>query len=403
MHLKLPLNLNTAADIQRLVDEQVHEQLTLEYKGEIPHPKNDEEIRKFAKDIAAMANSAGGIILYGVHELKKGERGRLQGPPDPAKPLGIRSADKAECERLQQLANSNISPNVPGLTFHPIEISDDVYVIACHVPRSWIKPHMILNSHDPFWIRLPLGNHQIDMPEVRRLVLASDRVHDDMRSFRARRVAAILSGDTPIDRPQDRPRLLAHLLPLSAFDDQSTEIPAQKIERLAAEWPLALGANSNGAYRTFNEFGVLMHLDNYYGLVFRNGCIESVTVAIARGFEDPQDSFKHIRLGKVEIDTIDFVHYALRYYKAANIQPPYYLSCELLGVSGYTDFVPNSYIENKAIRRNTVSLPQTELSETLDDKNAIASVLRPIFDIMWQAIGVPRCFGYDDNGTYKRL
>jgi hypothetical protein len=60
----LPLNLNDLAPIhiQALIDSEVPESLTLEYKQHLPTKQTDES-REFLYDIAAMANSAGGHFV----------------------------------------------------------------------------------------------------------------------------------------------------------------------------------------------------------------------------------------------------------------------------------------------------------------------------------------------------
>lgn len=61
------MTIESIADIQFLIDNSVEESTELEYKRSFAkaNPKWKEEL---AKDISAMANSNGGVIVYGLKE-----------------------------------------------------------------------------------------------------------------------------------------------------------------------------------------------------------------------------------------------------------------------------------------------------------------------------------------------
>jgi hypothetical protein len=67
----LPPNLNdlTPEHIQGLIDSEVAEGLTLEFKQQLPTNQSEEK-KEFLYDIAAMANSAGGNLIYGMVERR---------------------------------------------------------------------------------------------------------------------------------------------------------------------------------------------------------------------------------------------------------------------------------------------------------------------------------------------
>lgn len=60
------------ADLQRLADDKVGESLQLEFKGSGALSKNPDGRAEIAKDVSAMANAAGGTIIYGIAEKKTG-------------------------------------------------------------------------------------------------------------------------------------------------------------------------------------------------------------------------------------------------------------------------------------------------------------------------------------------
>lgn len=57
----------TEEDLQLLVDDQISERKTIEYKISIPG-NSDSERKEFFADVSSFANSEGGILVYGIEE-----------------------------------------------------------------------------------------------------------------------------------------------------------------------------------------------------------------------------------------------------------------------------------------------------------------------------------------------
>jgi predicted HTH transcriptional regulator len=64
------LELKTKTDLQRLVDEGLEESLTLDYKASPALSREGKAPDELCKDVSALANSAGGQLIYGVEEDK---------------------------------------------------------------------------------------------------------------------------------------------------------------------------------------------------------------------------------------------------------------------------------------------------------------------------------------------
>ncbi|MGY3239959.1 putative HTH transcriptional regulator [Bradyrhizobium sp. USDA 4448] len=64
------IDLKTKADLQRLVDEALEESLTLDYKASAALSRDGKAPDELCKDVTALANSAGGQIIYGIEEDK---------------------------------------------------------------------------------------------------------------------------------------------------------------------------------------------------------------------------------------------------------------------------------------------------------------------------------------------
>jgi hypothetical protein len=119
------------SEIQRYIDDEIQESLILDYKAAASLGKTNGKKKEITKDVSAMANSAGGTIIYGIAEFQTPEKKHLPERMDPV--------DQTDFSRewLQQVIN-NIHPRLDGLTITPVSVSaapaDVVYVVE--IPQS---------------------------------------------------------------------------------------------------------------------------------------------------------------------------------------------------------------------------------------------------------------------------
>ena len=120
------------ARLQRYIDEGIEESLTLDYKAGDALAKRNGRSKEVAKDVSAMANSAGGIIIYGIAEHPMLE---LQHRPAMLSPVNRRDCSR---ETLEQIISSNIQPRISGIKIYPIPLrSHPAHVIyAVSIPQS---------------------------------------------------------------------------------------------------------------------------------------------------------------------------------------------------------------------------------------------------------------------------
>lgn len=116
--------------VREAIAQHVAEAADLDWKRELPHAKNDDAGDEFAKDVAAMANSGGGWIVYGVGE--DGHSGAAEICPV--------QWDSSEAKRLRALAYGRVYPPAVGVDFTPVPV-DGGAVVAMHVPDSAEAPH----------------------------------------------------------------------------------------------------------------------------------------------------------------------------------------------------------------------------------------------------------------------
>jgi hypothetical protein len=122
---------NSLKDLEMLISNGVEESIQLEYKSADALQNTDHYKKEIAKDVSSMANSAGGIILYGIKEFGTVEKKHLPEKITPVKRFEISK------EWLEQVISNSISPKIDGLRIYPIplEQSDEV-VYMVEVPQS---------------------------------------------------------------------------------------------------------------------------------------------------------------------------------------------------------------------------------------------------------------------------
>lgn len=114
------------ARVQQLIDDNIQEDLHLEYKAAGALGKQNDKRDEVAKDVSAMANSDGGQVIYGIHAEKE--------IPSHITPVNREQFPKGWLEHVI----GNIRPNIEGLHIHDVTINTSppgtVYVVE--VPKS---------------------------------------------------------------------------------------------------------------------------------------------------------------------------------------------------------------------------------------------------------------------------
>ncbi|MDR1189761.1 MAG: ATP-binding protein [Bifidobacteriaceae bacterium] len=133
--------------VELAVKAHLEEQSDIEWKEKLP-TRDYRGALEFAKDVAAMANSQGGLIVYGIRQ----EANDSQGKAEAIAPVSLA---EPELQRLRSLADSRARPRIPGLELFPLgfppeapESGDDglMGVLALWVPPSADAPHAVERS-----------------------------------------------------------------------------------------------------------------------------------------------------------------------------------------------------------------------------------------------------------------
>lgn len=381
----------TSADVEQLLTSKMPEGRDLDYKRELPGG-SDESKREFLSDVCSFANSAGGILLFGIEEK--------DGIPVSAPGVPVAGVDSGIL-RLENLARDSIEERIPGIRFRAIPVSEATAVIVMAIPRSWAGPHLVsFKGGSRFYARNARGKYQMNLGELRRAFAQASGDRDRMRSLRVERVAAVLTEETPL-KLYGGPKVVLHVLPVSALADRP-QIDVSGID----VYDLRFAAFGSDRYHdpryNFDGVAVAPPLSNEglaisYAQLFRTGVIEAVDA----GMIHEEGGQKNIWSVPVERKLVHAVEQYLQTLEKLDLEGPYVVMLSFTGVEGYR-VIPETRNRDwdsfrTPIDRDVLLLPETVI-ET--NQTVIADALRGPFDNLWQSAGWQGSYNYNDQGAH---
>jgi len=124
--------LNKFEDIENLISSQIRESEVLEYKN-ASKKFTDKDKKEIAKDVSAMANSNGGVIIYGIDTNKE----------DKTKPSKISGIHLDNIESFDRIVNSQIKREIKNIQKKIIN-ENSINVMVVFIPQSEDSPHQSL-------------------------------------------------------------------------------------------------------------------------------------------------------------------------------------------------------------------------------------------------------------------
>jgi hypothetical protein len=389
--IDIPLEKITFTDIDRFVREKWPEGKTVDYKRDTYGGKDDDK-KELLKDVSSFANTLGGDIIIGVDE----DKGVPTGVPGVALP----DIDKEKL-RLEGIIRQGLEPRVEFGIGHVLTPSANV-VIIIRVKESLLFPHRVVfqGKFGEFWARSSAGKFSMDTDELRRAFTLSDSIYEQIRVFRHKRVTQVTAGETPIPLMVGG-KVILHLIPISSFRSRQVfdvanmpQLCTQFPPMAASGWDHRLnldghvsycGGTSGGGCRSYTQF-------------FRNGTVEAVLTDVVR--EEKQEG--KLLLAEYYERTLtqkyQFFKHLLSGLREVGVEPPVWCLLTVIGVKGARiptyDYFPD---ENRAIDRDILMLPESVIDDFSVES---AAVLRPLFDLVWNASGFSRSFNFDASGKW---
>jgi hypothetical protein len=380
----IPKNLNNVSfdDLRNLIENEIRESRTIEYKSELP---NDAESSKklFLAEVCSFANTDGGDIIYGIREDK--------GIPIELAGLNIEDPDK-EILRIESSILSGLEPRISSFSSKVIKADNKIF-ITLRIGKSWNAPHMVtFKDHCKFYKRNSAGKYPMDVSEIRMAFLQSEQIADKIRDFKNKRIQKIKTETEMPIKVSSGGKMVLHLVPLSAFAELKYYQITQNNKLGLNLLPLgAMGCN----YR-YNLDGLLTYSENYdesndYTQLFRNGIIETVS-----SFVNTNDK-KIIPSVTYEKNIIKATKSYLEALHILEINSPFYFFISMLDIKSYNFAVNIRYSNSYKSDRDDLILPEGIIEDFDVD---LDNVFHEFFDMVWNAFGCERSYNYDDNGKW---
>lgn len=383
-----PLELLEESDLQALLDNEVPEGKTIDYK-EALSGNSDSDKKEFLYDISSFANTSGGHLIFGIKEDK--------GVPTEICGLDISNAD-AVILKLENSIRDGIAPRIPGVAAQAISLSNNRVVIIFRIPRSFSLPHMTtFKNASKFYSRNSAGKYQLDVGELRTAFTLSQNITDRIRNFRHQRRDMILSRETPINMNPGA-KIVLHIIPIGAFD------PAFNFDvtSLKQQNPSPLSGTQWDFRYNFDGFLCFTNTLYSYTQTFRNGIIEAVDAFILEPRE-PNNFSRNIPSIQYEEKVIQKLSEYISVQNNLGVEPPFLIMLSLLDVKGYSMSVSSGCMLDldrvHQIERNNLLMPEV-MVENFDFEPS--KVMKPIFDAVWNACGYPGSQNYDGSGNWCR-
>ncbi len=372
-------------DLVELVEGQVPEGLTLEYKL-AAYGTSDADKRELLKDVSAIANSSGGHLIIGIRE-DAGVAAEIS---------GVELNADQEILRIEQMLRSGIEPPIPGVRSKNIPLDTGGSAILLRIPKSWNPPHRVVSNRvNRFYMRNSAGVFEPSVPELRAVFSQMSSSLEQAKSFREDRINTITTDRGP--RPlQGEGRLFFHIVPVASLQGHVNLNVQDIYEHHQSFWPLG----ATGMTPRYNFHGVINErggdTNNGYTQIFRNGVVEATFSHLTREHQGG------LVIPGVAIERYFFESYT-RYIAGLsqlNVPPPLILMVSLEGVGGARYAVQNDvFRDNPVLSLDRMLLPECVL-ESYGDVASHHSAIRPAFDALWNAIGYSGSRHFNEEGVW---
>lgn len=385
----LPSNLDelTADHIQELIDAEVAESLTLEYKRELPSGQSEQK-REFLYDVAAMANAAGGHIIYGILD-KRGQDNQSTGIAEGMAGLSLPNV-QTEIARLSNLVRNSIAPRVTGIAMQAVTHADgDALVVR--IPKSWSRPHMVtIDGVNKFFGRVATGKYPMSVDEIGRAFSEQGELGEKIDHWREHRAELALkkSGPMPL---ANHVSMLFHAIPESAFTRRDYR-ETWRVSEQEASYIYVPHTITNHRYNAdgFIAFASVGNEPQAYGYtqLFRSGIVEYADNHCFGPIPNGMDSYAIYGL-ELERQMIQCYKDAITRIRKEGRTEAFYIGFSLIGIKGKAFYVTllNAYRMQAATQQDVFTSPTVLVDPNDSDEHPYPKTLLPLVDTMWQLAG----------------
>ena len=381
-----PLAELTEADLLRLVEDEVREDVEIDYKARL-----ETDSQEFAKDVSSFANTKGGYLVYGMTEDRELPTGlvALDGF-DPSTVIG----------RFNSWAQEHIRPRLT-LRFQPVTVEGGGSVLVVEVPRSWVGPHQV-RQDQRFYHRTQHGKAPMDVDQIRQAFAQDRGLFEAIEDFQNRRIHFRQTHTRGLGAKCSL--FLLHLLPADGI------LGRRRVDLTGTAFggyypvphPTTSQSDNRGVWR-----GSTGHLHNLEGYafqeytgaegeacacqVFRNGAVEHKWASRAEG--DKRTIYSQLFDQWLYRATL----HAVSVIKSLESQGPIVVVGSLIGAHGWDWPFPNFEANPCTIDEPELRLPEVMLESTESSPGVAAEQLS---NYLWNAMGRERSPNFQ-NGEFK--
>jgi hypothetical protein len=233
----------------------------------------------------------------------------------------------------------------------------------------------------------------MDVPELRSAFAFSGTVTEKIRDFRAERIARLLDERTPVLFEKGRKTIL-HLIPFVSvagpvrydflkFSQQPNRLPPMY-------WGSSFRCRINlDGIVTFNGGPVA---SNSYTQLFRNGIIETVGTLMVGETTQGAITYPH---ASFENELRQHLARMISAQQELGVIPPIAVALSLTGTKGIE--MESPFQRLPGIEEDLLVLPET----MVEDFSVLpGKVLKPTFDLIWNALGGAQSTNFDEDGNW---
>lgn len=374
-------------DLNNLVQNAVLEGKTVEYKEQLPEG-SDSDRKEFLADVSSFANTSGGDLIFGITTD--------HGVPKILTGIEVTNID-AEKLKYEEIIRNGLEPRI-NFSIHTVEVSPQRVIIIFRINRSWIGPHrVIFKGHDKFYSRNSAGKYSLDTSELRIAFNLSQTLIEKITKFKADRIFQLCADNTPVPFYEGG-KIVLHLIPVESFN------PEYKVDlnTISDNFAKLEPIYSSGWNHRINLEGVLSYSggrndkSHSYVQLYRNGIIEAVEGLML----SPDDGRKYIPSIAYERELLKSLAGYLGVLKDLSISPPILIFLTFIGIKDFemavdrSRFWGNDYYK---IDRDILQLPEVFIESYNTEPQ---DILRPLFDLIWNACGYTHDYNFDEQGNW---